>query len=126
MNQYIEEAKKFYEEAIKEFEKGEKEKDMMRIRDASEKAWNATLQATDGLIVKKGIDKPRSHYERRKILAELEGIDGEIREKGFRDRYMAREQRLHEDCFYTGICPIPLIEEDIQKVKKYIEDIEEL
>ncbi len=126
MNQYVEEAKKFYEEAVKEFEKGEKEEDMIRIREASEKAWNATLQATDGLIVKKGMNKPTSHYERRKILAELAKIDPNVRKKGIRDRYMAREQSLHEDCFYTGICPTPLIEEDIQKVKKYIADIEEL
>lgn len=49
----------------------------------------------------------------------------EVEERGLRDRYMAREQALHEYCFYEGIYDISLLERDIQKVKQYIEDIEE-
>jgi hypothetical protein len=49
-----------------------------------------------------------------------------IEELGLRDRFMARERGLHETCFYEGRCPIPLLEKDIEKVKKYIKDIEKL
>jgi HEPN domain-containing protein len=126
MNKYIEDAKRFYEKALEELEAGKKDEDGIKIRDAAEKAWNAVLQATDGLIVKRGIEKPTSHHERRRILAELTETDAKIKELGIRERYMAREQSLHEDCFYDGICPLPLLEEDFQKVQRYIEDIENI
>lgn len=126
MSQYMDDAKKFYEESVKEFERGKKEENMILIRDAGEKAWNAVLQATNALIENKGMNIPTSHHERRKTLLELAKIEKRIREKGIRDRYMAREQRLHEDCFYDGIFTISSLEEDIQKVKKYIEDIKGL
>jgi uncharacterized protein (UPF0332 family) len=126
MNKYIEEAKKFYEKAVEEFEKGKKEGDMVKIRDASEKAWNAIVQATNALFEKRGMKIPRSHAERRNGLDELAIKDPKVKEKGLRDRYMARDKSLHEHCFYEGHCPLPLLEEDIQKVKMYIEDIEEL
>ena len=42
---------------------------------------------------------------------------------GFRDRFGAREHYLHEDCYFDGICPVDLLEEDIfGKVRAYIED----
>ncbi|MFQ6071878.1 MAG: PaREP1 family protein [Methanosarcinales archaeon] len=126
MSKYIDEAKKFYEEAVIELERGKKENNTILIRDAGEKAWNAVLQATNALIESRGMSIPTSHHERRKKILEIARIEHKIREKGIRDRYMAREQSLHEDCFYDGIFTLSLLEEDIQKVKKYIEDIEEL
>jgi hypothetical protein len=126
MNGYIENAKRFYEEARKEFERGKRENDMIRIRDASEKAWNAMVQATNGLFENKGSPIPATHRERRRGLDELTMADGTLKVLGLRDRFAARSESLHEKCFYEGYCPIALLEEDFEKVKGYIEDIERI
>ena len=49
---YLEDSKNFLEEAIHELEEGAEKGDILRIRDAAEKAWNATIQATNALILK--------------------------------------------------------------------------
>ena len=127
MGEYLAEARRFHEEAMREFERGKRGGDITVIRDAAEKAWGAVVQATNELIEKRGMAIPRTHVERRQRLGELERLDPKIKELGFRDRYGAREHYLHEDCFYDGICPIDTLEEDIfQKVKAYIEDVERL
>ncbi len=61
----LEEARKFLEEALKEFERGRRRKDTTLIRDASEKAWGAVVQATNNLFERKGLPVPRTHRERR-------------------------------------------------------------
>lgn len=123
---YIDEAKRFYQEALRELERGKKENNETILRDAGEKAWNAIVQATNFLFEKRGQVVPKNHYGRRKALVELAKTDPKVEEKGLRDRYMAREQSLHEYCFYEGIYDLSLLEKDFEKVKKYIEDIEEL
>jgi len=54
LSYYVSEAKKFLEAALIEFERGEKEKSDVIIRDAAEKAWNAVLQATNALLIGRG------------------------------------------------------------------------
>ena len=126
MNKYIEEAKRFYEEAEKELKKGTEDGDLIRIRDAAEKAWNAMVQATNGLFEAKGLPIPVAHRDRRYGLDELTRADSALKTLGLRDRFMARESSLHEKCFYEGYCPLDLLEEDFEKVRKYIEDIEKI
>jgi hypothetical protein len=75
---YFEDALKFYDEAVKEFEDGLKENNSYRTRDSAEKAWNAIIQATNALILKHIGKLPSSHWERRKILKELEEKQTEI------------------------------------------------
>ena len=124
MNSYLEEARKFLREAEEEFERGKRDSDPVRIRDAAEKAWNCVVQATNALFEKKGLPVPQSHFDRRKGLAKLAEEDRRVRELGLRDRFAARSQTLHEECFYQGICPLELIEEDLIKVREYLKDIE--
>ena len=126
MNKYLEEARRFYQEAEVELEKGKQESNLIKIRDASEKAWNAMVQVTDALFANKGMPIPESHFERRKGLVELTLTDPSLDGLGLRDRLMARNQILHQGCFYEGYCPIPLLDDEFSKVKKYIEDIERL
>ena len=127
MARYIDDAKGFYQEAVKEFERGVAENNLRVIRDAAEKAWNAIVQATNELMEKRGMPIPRTHHERRMGLLELERSDLRLKEMGFRDRFGAREKYLHEDCFYDGFCPVEVVEEEIiHKVKSYIEDIERI
>lgn len=123
MNGYMDSARKLYEEALEAFETGRRTEDPRAIREAAEKAWAAIVQATNGLIEKRHLPVPRTPTERRARLADLERLDPRFKEMGFRDRFGAREHYLHEDCYFEGICPVDLLEEDIfGKVKAYIED----
>jgi len=127
LSYYISEAKKFLEAALIEFERGEKEKSDVIIRDAAEKAWNAVLQATNALLIGRGFpeEKVKSHRDRRLALNSLELKDPQIRAMGFRDRFGAREHYLHEMCFYEGEYLPEGVRDDILKVKSYIDDVEE-
>jgi hypothetical protein len=49
---YLEDAKRFLEEALREFEEGVRSGDVIRIRDAAEKAWNSIVQSTNALLLK--------------------------------------------------------------------------
>ena len=122
----LEDAKKFIEGAIKEFEKGIQENNITKIRDAAEKAWNAVVQASNALILKYMNKVPSSHWERRRLLRELEGKYLEIEEMGFRDRYSARERNLHELVFYEDIIDIEDIRVELEKARKFINDVEKL
>jgi len=125
---YISEARKFAESAVAEFGRWEKEKEDVLIRDAAEKAWNAVLQATNALLLGRGFpeEKIRSHKDRRLALDTLELRDSQVREKGFRDRFGAREHNLHERCFYEGEYVPEKIKEDILKAREYVEDVKQL
>ncbi|RLE54854.1 MAG: hypothetical protein DRJ40_09750 [Thermoprotei archaeon] len=120
---YISDARKFIEEAIEEFQKGTREGNVMAIRDAAEKAWNAVVQASNALVLKFMGKVPSSHWERRRLLRELERRNVKIAEYGFRDRYCARERNLHELVFYEGIIDIEDVEDELEKAKKYVDDV---
>lgn len=126
MKDYIKEAEKFLGEAFKEFADAKRDGKDRLIRDAAGKSWNAALQATNALFVIFGKTVPKSHFERRKKLEKLALEHHEIEERGFRKRYMARIQILHENCFYEGIYELPLFEKEFQKIRRYIEDVKKL
>jgi len=128
VDHYISEARKFAESAAAEFERWEKEKGDVFIRDAAEKAWNAVLQATNALLLGRGFpeEKIRSHRDRRLALDSLELKDPQVRDGGFRDRFGAREYHLHERCFYDGEYIPEKVREDILKAREYVEDVEKL
>jgi uncharacterized protein (UPF0332 family) len=123
---YLEDARKFVEEAIKEFKGGVKENNMVRIRDSAEKAWNATIQAANVLILKYVNKVPSSHWERRRLLRQVEEKFSEIEKLGLRDRYSARERNLHELVFYEGIIEVEDIDVELKKAEKFVEDIEKV
>jgi SAM-dependent MidA family methyltransferase len=126
MGKYIEESKELYAEAKREFESGKIEKDYIKLRDACEKAWGSIVLATNELFEKKSIPIAKSPKERREGLDRLEQLDRDVKEKGISDRYSARDNHLHRQGFYEGICEPALIEPDIEKVERYIRDIAEL
>jgi hypothetical protein len=123
---YLAEAKALHKHALEEFRRGVQENDEMVIRDAAEKAWNAVVQATNYLFEKTRGPVPRSHFHRRKGLLELGKTVPAIKRRNLVDRYMAREQMLHEMCFYEGIYDRSILEENFDKVKKFITDVEEV
>jgi len=123
---FVSESRKFIDAALTEFERGEKEKTDVLIRDAAEKAWNAVLQATNALLIAKGFREEgiKTHRDRRLALDGLESKDLDVRDRGFRDRFGAREHHLHERCFYDGEYLPEKVREDILKAKEYVDDIE--
>lgn len=123
---YIDDSMKFVEEALKEFKVGVENNDAIRIRDAAEKAWNAVVQATNALILYYLGKTPSSHWERRRLLRELERVKPEVESLSLRDRYSARERNLHELVFYEGVIDVNDVEFELEKAKRYIEDVRKL
>ena len=106
---FLDDAKEFLERGFKEFEEAVRINDNVRIRDAAEKLWNATVNATNALILSYLDIVPASHWERRKLLEKLEDVNLEVKKLGFRDRYGARDRYLHEITFYDGIIDVEML-----------------
>ena len=125
---FLDEAWKFLDAAFMEFEKGVKERRDEVIRDAAEKAWNATIQATTALLLAKGFseEEVKTYRQKRLTLEELSIKDEEVRRLGLGDKFMAREYRLHIRCFYDGEYTVDAIREELEKSKQYINDISKL
>ncbi len=126
VKELIEEAEAFASAAEKEFSEAVSRGDKILIRDATEKAWNAVVQATNALILALTEKLPMSHYERRVVLRELEKEYPEIKRLGLRDRYMARYRILHGETFYEGIIDVKELRIELEKVREYLEDIKKM
>ena len=88
-------ARQMYEQAVERLEQGD-------IRDAAEKAWCATKQATDGLILALTGEEPVT------TAATSDGLDDLAREtpqtRSLQGRYYSRLGQLHGACFYDRRC----------------------
>jgi uncharacterized protein (UPF0332 family) len=123
---YMDDSVKFIEEALKELKVGVENNDAIRIRDATEKAWNAVVQATNALILCYLGKTPSSHREGKRLLRELERVKPEVESLGLRDRYSAREGSLHELVFYKGVVDVNDVEFELEKAIRYVEDVGKL
>ena len=95
------------------------------IRDASDKAWCAAKRATDALILARTGQLPPKSPDTTRSLLKLALDHPEI--ASLRDRYTARRDILHGDCFYTGLCePVDAIEALIQETADFIQDAQAL
>ena len=89
------------------------------IRDAAEKAWGATLRAASAMLLAVTGEEPeRSPTVRR-------GIDSLSRDRkeftALQQSYRDRQDLLHGDCFYHGICePREAIEREIRETETFI------
>ena len=119
-------AEDFYRRACEEFKSSQAKGDTLGIRDSAEKAWNAVVQAVNALILKRVGRLPSSHFERRRILREIEVKDSKVSELGLLDRYMARCKVLHGETFYEGIIDLEQLKTEMEKTKKLMEDIKSL
>ena len=105
-------------EALERLEQGD-------IRDAAEKAWCATLRATNALILAHTGEEPERTTYSRIGLERLTQRDDRV--QSLVNRYFSRQSSLHGDCFYLGICePVDLIERRIRETNQYIQDAEAL
>jgi len=123
---YLEDAWSFFKRGVEELEEeGVKLGDAVRIRDAAEKLWNAVVSATNALILHMLDVVPASRWERRRLLEKLEERP-EVERLGLRDRYGARERYLHQMTFYDGIIDLEMLKIEVEKVRRYISDVERL
>jgi len=125
---FLDEAWKFLNAALTEFEEGVKEGRDETIRDAAEKAWNATIQATTALLLAKGFHEEdiKTYRQKRLTLEELSTKDDQVKNLGLRERFMAREYTLHLRCFYDGEYTLDAIREELEKAKQFIDDVAKL
>jgi hypothetical protein len=111
-------ARQVHSEALERLEQGD-------IRDAAEKAWCATLRATNALILAHTGEEPERTTYSRIGLERLAQRDSQV--QSLVNRYYSRQSSLHGDCFYLGICePVDLIERRIRETIQYIMDAEAL
>ena len=93
------------------------------IRDAAEKAWCATKQATDALILARLGDDPST------IVLTSERLDALVRQdsraKSLVGRFYSRLSQLHDSCSCVGVCN-PETERRIRETSDYIRDAESL
>ena len=95
------------------------------IRDAAEKAWCASLRATDALILARTGAEPEKSPVTTRELDRL--ADRDRRFKTLVGRYYSRQSSLHGNCFYLGLCdPVETIERRIRETMDYIGDAESL
>jgi len=119
-------AEDFYRRACEEFKSSQAKRDMLGIRDSAEKAWNAVVQAVNALILKYAGEMPSSHFERRRILREIEARDSKVSGLGLLDRYMARYKVLHGETFYEGIIDLEQLKTEMERVRRLMEDVKSL
>ena len=94
-------------------------------RDAAEKAWCATLRATDALILARTGELPARSPATTRALRAMAMSDP--RADDLLKRYFTNQGALHGDCFYTGLCePIDHTERLIRETADYIQDAESL
>ena len=119
VKEIIKDARSLYQEALQELEMG-------RVRDAAEKAWGATLRATNALILARTGKEIEGTRGTTKEFLELVEKDQKIDEK-LRGRYFTKESFLHGHCFYMGMCePIEQVKRWIKETTQYIDDTEKL
>ncbi len=115
-----------YKGAVEELEKASREGKPTLLRNACEKGWLSVVEATNLLFLKRGLEPAESHKDRREKLWKLESEDDTIMTLGLYDRVNARAFNLHVQGFYEGALDEESVRRELEKVRKYIDDVEKL
>ena len=127
MGRYLDDARTLYQEALNELDRWQLSQDTALLRDAAEKAWRAVTQAANEVIAAHDRTVPHGARARQSILRELERENRQLRSLRLFDRFGNVEKLLHEECFYDGICALPLTSELVtEEVKEYLDDVEQV
>ena len=94
------------------------------VRDAAEKAWCATLRATEALILARTGQQPGYSTTASRTLRSISRTDPTLRD--LRIRYFDRQAALHGECFYHGFCDPIDTELLIRETADYIRDAQHL
>ena len=111
-------ARAHYAQALDQLEQG-------NLQKAAGKAWDATLKATDGLILARTGEEPRDWEKTDLMIRQLALADPSLR--ALVTRYGARRGLLLEACVYDGITdPEDDLTADIRETRDFIKDAEKL
>ena len=94
------------------------------VRDAAEKAWCATLRATEALVLARTGQEPETSTAAGRRLQVLVAADPKLWD--LRTRYFDRQGVLHGECFYHDYYQPVVIERLIRETADYIRDAERL
>ena len=94
------------------------------VRDAAEKAWCATLRATEALVLARTGQEPGTSTAAGRRLQALSTSDQSLWD--LRTRYYDRQSILHGECFYHDYYQPVVIERLIRETSDYIRDAERL
>ena len=94
------------------------------IRDAAEKAWCATMRATEALVLARTGEEPRTSTAAGRRLRALSENDPSL--MPLRLLYADRQTILHGECFYHDYCQPVVTERLIRETADYIRDAERL
>ena len=94
------------------------------IRDAAEKAWCATMRATEALVLARTGEGPGTSTAAGRRLRSLSVNDSALMD--LRLRYADRQDVLHGECFYHNYCQPVVTERLINETSDYIRDAERL
>lgn len=94
------------------------------IRNAAEKAWCATLRATEALVLAHTGQPPTTSTAAGRRLRFLAETDSSLENLSL--RYSHRQAVLHGECFYHEYCQPVVTERLIRETPDYIRDAESL
>ena len=111
-------ARDYYAQALDQLEQG-------NLQKAAGKAWDATLKATDGLILSRTGEEPQNLRRTMYLIRSLGITDSALRR--LEVNCGARKGLLLEACVYDGIVdPEDDLIADIRETSDYIRDAEQL
>ena len=94
------------------------------VRDAAEKAWCATVRATEALVLARTGQEPGTSTAASRRLKALSANDQPLRD--IARSYLERQDVLHGECFYHDYCQPVVTERLINETSDYILDAERL
>ena len=94
------------------------------VRDAAEKAWCATLRATEALVLARTGQAPGTSSAASRKLRTLSMSDESLWQ--LRLRYADRQEVLHGECFYHNYYDPEEIARLIRETADYVRDAERL
>ena len=94
------------------------------VRDAAEKAWCATMRATEALVLARTGQQPVSTAAASRRLRAIVRNDQSL--SGLRHRYIARQRILHGNCFYHNRYDLGEIDLLIRDTADYVRVCERL
>jgi len=118
---HLEEAKKLYQKALEGFKKAKEKKDGIVLRDACAKGWLSAMEATNTLLIKKGVKEkelPKTDRGRRYIVFRYS-------DKELRRFYLSLRESLHIEGYYDGTLNFDGMEEYLSDLNLYIQKVEE-
>ena len=113
----FEDAGVMYEAALERLAAGD-------VRDAAEKAWCATVRATEALVLARTGDEPHTSTSAGRRLRAVAQSDAAL--LPLRDSYLVRQTILHGECFYHDYCDAAETERLIRETRDYLAEARRL